>query len=343
MQNKGEYSFSTCWNIKRHTDGRAMLEEIRGLGFRRVELNYNVTHEMLTTIEPMIERGEIGVSSVHNTFPHTPDPDYGTDSVLLGFEDEDKRRRAVELLVESARYAHRFGGEAVVVHPGEVPFPVNIGKELEILYNGEGRDSDAYRRKWAELTERREQLAGGYVRTIIRSLDEACGRAESLGLNIRFGIETRSRPNQIPTLAEARTIIRELEGAPVGIWYDTGHAIMMDRLGLYDSVAEMDGLTDHIVGAHIHETIGLSDHWCPYVHSGDMEFYDAYLPMIGRAGVKVYELKAACLPEEIENSHSLLTAKLRERRGKEAGENESAQTNGKSEGAGKGGLHDGTR
>lgn len=309
---KGEYSFSTCWNIKRHTSGADMVQEIADLGFRRVELNYNVTEDMLATIEPMIERGEIGISSVHNTFPHVPDPDYGTDSVLLGFEDEEKRKRAIDLLVGSAEYAHRYGAEAVVVHPGEVPFEPDISKELSRLYHDEGKDSLAYRSKWEELMERREALAAGYVQKIIASLDEVCNKAISKGIKVRFGIETRSRPQQIPTLAEAKTIIQALRGAPVGIWYDTGHAIMMDRLGLYDSVGEMDGLMDDIVGVHIHETLGLSDHWCPYVHSKDMNFYDAYLPMIRRAQVKVYELKAACKPEEIHESHALLMSKLAE-------------------------------
>ncbi|MNO41651.1 Xylose isomerase-like TIM barrel [compost metagenome] len=310
MEDKGAFSFSTCWNIKRHTVGSEMIREISGLGFRRVELNYNVTGDMLTTIEPMIERGEIGISSVHNTFPHVPDPDYGTDSVLLGFGEEEKRQRATQLLVRSAEYAYRYGGEAVVVHPGEVPFPNDISRELEQIYNGQGRDSAAYLSKWAELLERREASSAGYVQKIIESLDEACNQAVSRGLNVRFGIETRSKPQQIPTLAEAKTIIHALKGAPLGIWYDTGHAIMMDRLGLYDSVGEMEGLMDDIVGVHIHETIGLSDHWCPYVNSRNMDFYDAYLPMIERAQVKVYELKAACQPEEIDESHRLLAARL---------------------------------
>ncbi|MGF9700654.1 sugar phosphate isomerase/epimerase family protein [Paenibacillus sp. MABNR03] len=310
QKDKGEYSFSTCWNIKRHQVGEAMIREIAELGFRRVELNYNVTKEMLRSIEPMIERGEIGISSVHNTFPHVADPDYGTDSVLLGFEDETKRQKAIQLLVGSAEYAHRYGAEAVVVHPGEVPIPEEISKELGQLYNDEGRDSSKYRRKWEEFMERRQELSSGYVQQIIHSLDEVCNQAAAKGLNVQFGIETRSRPQQIPTLAEAKTIIEALHGAPVGIWYDTGHAIMMDRLGLYDSVGEMQGLMDEIVGVHIHETLGLSDHWCPYVHSKDMSFYDAYLPMIRRARVKVYELKSACTPEEIHQSHELLMKKM---------------------------------
>ncbi|MEJ8304302.1 sugar phosphate isomerase/epimerase family protein [Saccharibacillus sacchari] len=313
LHDKGEYSFSTCWNIRRQPGGRAMIEEIAELGFRRVELNYNVTTEMLKEIEPMIERGEIGISSVHNTFPHTPDPDYGTDSVLLGFEDETRRRKAVELLVGSAEYAHRYGAKAVVVHPGEVPIAHADVKQLEKLYHENGRESDVYRTAWAAFIERRESEADSYIKRIIASLDEVGNLAASKGLDVRFGIETRSRPNQMPTLAEAKTIIDALKGAPVGIWYDTGHAIMMDRLGLYDSVGEMEGLMDHIVGVHIHETIGLSDHWCPYVHSGDSRFYDAYLPMIERAGVKVYELKAACEPHQIHESHRLLLEKLASR------------------------------
>nr|WP_154896764.1 TIM barrel protein [Paenibacillus xylanexedens] len=310
QNDKGEYSFSTCWNIKRHQVGEAMIQEIRELGFRRVELNYNVTKEMLSSIEPMIERGEIGVSSVHNTFPHVPDPDYGTDSVLLGFQDETKRQKAIQLLVGSAEYAHRYGAEAVVVHPGEVPIPESVSKELAQLYHDEGKDSPKYRSKWEEFVERRQALSNGYVQQIIRSLDEVCNQAAAQGLHVRFGIETRSRPQQIPTVVEAKTIIGALQGAPVGIWYDTGHAIMMDRLGLYDSVGEMQGLMDDIVGVHIHETLGLSDHWCPYVHSQDMHFYDAYLPMIRRARVKVYELKSACTPDEIHESHELLMKKM---------------------------------
>ncbi|MFD1134381.1 sugar phosphate isomerase/epimerase family protein [Paenibacillus urinalis] len=312
MQDKGEYSFSTCWNIKRHSVGDSMLTEIAELGFRRVELNYNVTREMLATIEPMVEQGKMEISSVHNTFPYIPDPDYGTDSVLLGFEDKDKRERAIKLLVGSAEYAHRYGARAVVVHPGEVPFPTDISKELYTIYNSEGNQSRAYCQKWAELMERRQEFSTGYVQSIIESLDEVCNRALSKGLDVRFGIETRSKPQQIPTLAEAKVIINALKGAPVGIWYDTGHAIMMDRLGLYDSVNEMEGLMDDIVGVHIHETIGLSDHWCPYVHSQDVTFYDAYLPMIKQAQIKVYELKAACQPEQIHESHQLLVSKLNE-------------------------------
>ncbi|MBE1441011.1 sugar phosphate isomerase/epimerase family protein [Paenibacillus sp. OAS669] len=310
MLDKGEYSFSTCWNIKRHTVGREMVEEIRSLGFRYVELNYNVTDELMTTIEPMIEKGEIGVSSVHNVFPHIADKDYDTDSVMLGFDDEAKRERSVELLIRSMEYAHRYGAKAVVVHPGEVPFEYNIDSELKKVYREEGKESAAYRGLWAQMLERRERLSPIYTKRIQESLEKASEHAAQRGWNVAIGIETRSRCYQMPTLMEAKTICDSLQGAPVYLWYDIGHATMMERMGLYDNAAELEQVKRYIYGVHIHETLELSDHWCPYVHSNDLTGFDRFLGAIEQAKVKVYELKAACQPGEIEESHRIITGKL---------------------------------
>ncbi|MCI3922193.1 sugar phosphate isomerase/epimerase [Paenibacillus sp. TRM 82003] len=287
-----------------------MIEEIASLGFRRVELNYNVTTELLKEIEPMIERGEIGVSSVHNTFPFIADPDYGTDSVLLGFADEERRAKAVELLVNSAAYAHRYGAKAVVVHPGEVPMKDNFDSALKKLFREQGPDSKDYRSLWAEMLERRESGAGAVADRIVRSLEEACERIERRGYDVAIGIETRARCHQIPSLPEAKAILDRLQGAPVGLWYDIGHGIMMERMGLYENAKSATALKERIVGVHIHETIGLSDHWCPYVHSGDATYFDRFLSIIESAPIKVYELKSSCEPKDIEESHALLTDRM---------------------------------
>lgn len=310
VTDKGEYSFSTCWNIRRFPeDGRGLVEDIKTLGFRYVELNYNVTARHLETIEPMIEKGEIAVSSVHNVFPYISDPDYGTDSVMLGFDDEDKRRRAVELLKRTVDYAQRYGAKAVVVHPGEVPFAYNIDEALKKLYREHGRDSGQYRTLWNEMLEARERGSPRYVERIRNSLEEVSDYMAQKGCSIAIGIETRSRCYQMPTLLEAKTICDSLKGSTVGLWYDIGHAMMMDRMGLYDNRKELELVKPYVCGVHIHETLELSDHWCPYVHSRTEDF-DPFLDVIRRAKVKVYELKAACRPEEIEESHQRIVGKL---------------------------------
>lgn len=314
MTIKQGYSFSTMWNLRRHQVGRAMIEEIKSLGFEYVELNYNVTTELLATIVPMIDKGEIRVSSVHNVFPFIADRDYDTDSVMLGFDDEDKRRKSVELLIGSIDYADRFGAQGVVVHPGEVPWDRNIDAELKKLWTEQGKDSPAYQALWAEMIERRDRLAPLYVRRIEDSLAQVCEYIERKGLSVKIGIETRSRCYQIPTLEEAGTIIANLQGAPVYLWYDIGHATMMERMGLYENGESLRKLKDKVLGVHIHETVGLVDHWCPYVQSGDDDAFDAFLDVIEAAPLKVYELRAPNTREQIEASYRIMARKMEQRR-----------------------------
>lgn len=310
MFDKGDYSFSTCWNIKKHpANGRELIEEIKELGFRYVELNYNIKAEHLETIEPMIEKGEIGISSVHNVFPYIADKDYDTDSVMLGFDDEAKRKRSVELLIQSIEYADRYGAKAVVVHPGEVPFATNIDHELKQIYHEQGKDSASYQKLWGEMLKKREQGSPIYTKRIQESLEEVCEYSAKKGYNIAIGIETRSRCYQMPSLMEAKKICDHLKGSPVYLWYDIGHAMMMDRMGLYNNIEELQQVKSYIYGVHIHETLELSDHWCPYVHSKE-EYFDHFLDVIDKAPLKVYELKAACQPDEIHESHGLITDKI---------------------------------
>lgn len=310
IQGKGDYSFSTCWNIKKHTVGREMIEEIKGLGFGRVELNYNVTREMMETIEPMISAGDINISSVHHVFPHLPGKDFDTDSLMLGYPDREKRNKAIQLLIQTVEYAVKYGAKGVVVHPGEVPFPYNIDEELKRRYHAEGPQSSSYRELWDEMLHERTKESPTYLQLIKESLEQVCEYIASKSYDVGIGIETRSRSYQIPTLQEADYIIDSLKGAPVYLWYDIGHGMMMDRMGLYDNVKEANRMKDRILGVHIHETVGLSDHWCPYVHSQDATYFDHFTDIIAAAPIKVYELKDKCTPQDIHLSHERLTSKI---------------------------------
>ena len=74
MKDKGILFILNLLEHQEHpSSGRELIEEIKQLGFHYVELNYNIKQEHLETIEPMIEQGEIGISSVHNVFPHIAD------------------------------------------------------------------------------------------------------------------------------------------------------------------------------------------------------------------------------------------------------------------------------
>ncbi|WP_199613612.1 sugar phosphate isomerase/epimerase family protein [Paenibacillus alkalitolerans] len=315
MLHKEGYSFSTMWNLRKHTRGEDIINEILDLGFEQVELNYNVTAELLSTIEPMIESGRVRISSVHNVFPFIPDKNYDTDSVMLGFDDLEKRRRAVELLTGSVDYAVRYGAKGVVVHPGEVPFDYNIDAELKRLWREHGRNSPEYAALWDLMLEQRNALAPIHVRRIQESLEIVSEYIAKKGHDVKIGIETRSRCNQIPTLQEAGQIIEGLQGAPVYLWYDIGHGMLMDRMGLYDNVKEILELKHKVLGIHIHETVDLVDHWCPYIQSGGDDGFDAFLDVIEAAPIKVYELRSPNTAEQIEQSFQIMTGKMAARKG----------------------------
>ena len=48
------YSLSTCWNSHRHTDGRAMLREIRDLGFDYAELSHGIRISLLPVYPQLV-------------------------------------------------------------------------------------------------------------------------------------------------------------------------------------------------------------------------------------------------------------------------------------------------
>lgn len=157
---------------------------------------------------------------------------------------------------------------------------------------------------------KRQAESEGFIRRIQDSLEEVCDYMAKKQYNIGIGIETRSRCYQIPTLEEAGTIIDNLPGAPVYLWYDIGHAMMMERMGLYDCASHLNKIKGKILGVHIHETVELSDHWCPYIHGKEEQFFNPFIEIINESQIKVYELKDRCLPEDIHQSHQLIVKKL---------------------------------
>ena len=94
---KADLAISTMWNFRKAHSGEELIDQLRELGFERVELNYQVRTEWLSGIRRRIREGAISVSSVHNVFPKTLDKRFDTDSVMLGYEDESLRQQAVEL------------------------------------------------------------------------------------------------------------------------------------------------------------------------------------------------------------------------------------------------------
>lgn len=301
------FSFSTSWNVSRHTSGKAMLQEIMALGFQRVELNYKVTAEMVEEITPMIDRGEVEITSIHNVFPRIYDEEYGTDSLLLGHVDGEKRKQAIDLTIQSVNFAARYGAKAVVIHPGEIPVPKNYYDILEKMILEGQRHSKQYAELLEEMQYFRRKGSETYRNLIRNSLEQICNHIGKKDYPIILGIENRMKCHQIPDFEEANILLNKLQELPVRFWFDTGHGLLQEQMGVFDNLKGVQSLQNRIIGTHIHDVVGRDDHLCPYLYT---EQLDKYLPVLKDIPIKVLELNAGCLAQDIPKSAEILMNKL---------------------------------
>ena len=115
------YSFSTCWNSHRHTDGRAMLREIRDLGFACAELSHGTRISLLPGILEAVDAGEMRISSLHNFCPLPMGVNYAAPN-LYQFSAERPRERelAQRYTVKTIEFAARVKAPVVVLHSGSI-------------------------------------------------------------------------------------------------------------------------------------------------------------------------------------------------------------------------------
>src|ERR1039457_4524477 len=131
------YSFSTCWNSSRHTDGRVMLREIRDLGFDYAELSHGIRMSLMPGILDAVKAGEMKISTLHNFCPlpigvTTPSPN------LYEFSSDRERERhlAVKHTLTTLDFAVRVGAPLVVLHFGSMDLKDYTGKLKTLLERG---------------------------------------------------------------------------------------------------------------------------------------------------------------------------------------------------------------
>src|ERR1700750_2733312 len=113
------YSFSTCWNSHRHTDGRAMLREIRDLGFEYAELSHGIRLALVPGILDAVAAGEIKISTLHNFCPLPIGVEKASPN-LYEFSSEKPRDRELALkhTFKTFEFAAHLKAPLVVLHLG---------------------------------------------------------------------------------------------------------------------------------------------------------------------------------------------------------------------------------
>src|SRR5208337_4068107 len=165
------YSLSTCWNSQRHTDGRAMLREIRELGFDHAELSHGVRLSLLPGIIEAVEAGEIKISSLHNFCPLPLGVNHASPN-LYEFSDERPRERelAVKYTLKTLDFAQRVKAPVVVLHLGSIEMK-DYTEKLSGLLARDGKKTPKYEKLRAEAAAACEARKAKAVARVYATLD----------------------------------------------------------------------------------------------------------------------------------------------------------------------------
>jgi sugar phosphate isomerase/epimerase len=294
---------STAWNAFRSTDAERMIAELKDLGFGEVELSFNLTSGMVDTVEELVRRGEITVSSIHNFCP-VPEglkrEEALPDFFSMSSADEAERKRSVECTKASIDTACRLNAKAVVLHCGRVEVR-DIFKELVKVYAREGADNAEFRVLRSAMIDRRRERARPYLENTLRSLDELNSYAAKR--EMRLGVETRYYYTEIPSLEEFGVIMGAFKGGMVRYWHDVGHAQVAENLGLAKQEDFLDSFKDQLLGMHIHDVRGSLDHKAPA--TGDVDF-KRFIPYITAQTIKVMEIHHPSPAQELISGRDFL-------------------------------------
>jgi sugar phosphate isomerase/epimerase len=282
------YSFSTCWNSGRHTDGRVMLREIRDLGFDYAELSHGIRLSLVPGIIDAVGAGEIKISTLHNFCPLPVGVTQAAPN-LYEFSAESPRDRelAVKHTLKTFEFAVRVKAPLVVLHLGSMDLKDYGGKLEEMLERGE-KDSPKFHKLVAEAELKREARKGKFFERTKETLRQLLPEAEKRGL--KLGCENREAVQEIPLEGDFKLFFRELNSPNLVYWHDTGHAQIKENLGFIRHAMHLESLADRLAGFHIHDVqFPARDHCAP--GSGMIDFA-ALRPFVKPEHIKVFEFSS---------------------------------------------------
>ncbi|MCX6922042.1 MAG: sugar phosphate isomerase/epimerase [Verrucomicrobia bacterium] len=291
------YSLSTCWNSHRHTDGRAMLREIRDLGFQYAELSHGTRISLVPGILEAVEGGEIGISSLHNFCPLPMGVNYAAPN-LYQFSAERSRERelAERYTLKTIEFAARLKATVVVLHCGSIEMKDYTDKLLEMVGRGE-KEKPKYAKLCNEVDEKRAAKKGPFVERVNELLKKLLPTAESLG--VKLGIENREALEELPIESDYQFLFRELTSPNLVYWHDTGHGQIKENLGFIGHAMHLESLRDRLFGFHIHDVqFPGRDHCAP--GSGVIDF-TALKPLVKPEHIKVFEFSPSLTVEELKS------------------------------------------
>lgn len=288
-----DFALSTAWNAFRHRDGSSVIEEIKNIGFDKVELSFNLTNPMVCDVYRLVDENRIKIISLHNFCPipyGLRQEDALPDSYSLAAEDSRERRLAVDFTKRTIDAAYRLGAKVVILHCGRVEI-TDRTKELISLFNQGLTLTREYQNLKEQAIQERREGAPLYFQNLLGSLEKLDKYAKES--KVLLGIETRFYYNEIPTFEELGIILDEFKNSSIFYWHDVGHAQVQENLAFAKHEDYLRSFSQNMIGLHLHNIMGCLDHRAPtqgefdfkklktYVKNGQLLVIEAHSPATG--------------------------------------------------------------
>jgi sugar phosphate isomerase/epimerase len=279
-----DVSLSTMWMRGRFERPRDFLLAGVQMGFRSFELTAIAGPALYEDVHP----GEFNILSLHDPAPGAMDAgDLRRNGIFMTSLDEEQRRLAVDGAVRSVDVAGRYGARAIILHLGCSEADPALPAQLERLY-AEGRiDSREASEYRSLLAYQRDVNHDRHMAALMRSLDELIPYAAARG--IRLGLENRRHAHETPNFEELEWLLSHYVDDAIGYWHDVGHAQAQADLGMTAHVDWLHAFGPRLVGMHLHDLIGMTDHRAPGSGCVDWEGLACFVP---QHGLRTAEIKS---------------------------------------------------
>jgi HAD superfamily hydrolase (TIGR01549 family) len=286
-------SLSTMYAGKNFTNLNDFCEFARRKGFASVELNHKIDSQML---------GEIGTGQWSFRSIHEPCPaDIPMETLVkrdwqVSSVSEENRNEGIKAVKRSIDLAHQLGVPVIVIHLGNIhEMDITLEKRLRKLHEAGLNDSAEYKEVKSEMVRCRQQLAPQGMESVKKSLIELFAYAAPLG--IKLGLENRSHYREFPSPDELEMLLGLADPEQVGFIYDVGHAQHLSRLGFYPHDEWLKRFSKRIFGTHLHDVIGLNDHFAAGL--GEVK-YEEIAPYLPESAFRTCEFLDSNSPEQVQ-------------------------------------------
>lgn len=238
-----------------------MVQEMVGLGFKRIELSHGVRISLVPGILQAVEEGLIEISSVHNFCPLPRSVQHAAPN-LYQPSAPDTRERALwkRYTEQTLEFAIKVHADRVVMHSGSVWFFFGSPEEKLEKWLDESELKPEELREHADFIKRRDRAMkriGKAGRKLMPQIKEAYEGVAELAKErgIRFGLENREGLEELPLDADFADFLKDSlpDDSVYGYWHDTGHAQLKHLAGLLDHREHLESMADRLIGFHLHD------------------------------------------------------------------------------------------